>query len=112
MIDVNFFAKETPSTMTKDEFYMGKALAEAKTAYAVGEIPIGAVIVYEKKVVARAYNLCESLPCATAHAELLAIEKACRALNRWRLTGCTLYVTVEPCPMCAGAIVKRGEEEC
>ena len=84
--------------MTKDEFYMGKALAEAKTAYAVGEIPIGAVIVYEKKVVARAYNLRESLPCATAHAELLAIEKACRALNRWRLTGCTLYVTVEPCP--------------
>lgn len=105
MIDINFFAKETPSTMTKDEFYMGKALAEAKTAYAVGEIPIGAVIVYEKKVVARAYNLRESLPCATAHAELLAIEKACRALNRWRLTGCTLYVTVEPCPMCAGAIV-------
>ena len=92
--------------MTKDEFYMGKALAEAKTAYAVGEIPIGAVIVYEKKVVARAYNLRESLPCATAHAELLAIEKACRALNRWRLTGCTLYVTVEPCPMCAGAIVQ------
>ena len=91
--------------MTKDEFYMGKALAEAKTAYAVGEFPIGAVIVYEKKVVARAYNLRESLPCATAHAELLAIEKACRALNRWRLTGCTLYVTVEPCPMCAGAIV-------
>lgn len=64
MIDINFFAKETPSTMTKDEFYMGKALAEAKTAYAVGEIPIGAVIVYEKKVVARAYNLRESLPCA------------------------------------------------
>lgn len=91
--------------MTKDEFYMGKALAEARIAYAVGEIPIGAVIVYRKKVVARAYNLRESLPCATAHAELLAIEKACRALNRWRLTGCTLYVTTEPCPMCAGAIV-------
>lgn len=91
--------------MTKDEFYMGKALAEARIAYAVGEIPIGAVIVYRKKVVARAYNLRESLPCATAHAELLAIEKACRSLNRWRLTGCTLYVTAEPCPMCAGAIV-------
>lgn len=91
--------------MTKDEFYMGKALAQAKIAAAVGEIPIGAVIIYEKKVVAHAYNLRESLPCATAHAELLAIEKACRALNRWRLTGCTLYVTVEPCPMCAGAIV-------
>ncbi len=91
--------------MTKDEFYMGKALEEARTAYAVGEIPIGAVIIYEKKAIARAYNLRESLPCATAHAELLAIEKACRALGRWRLTGCTLYVTVEPCPMCAGAII-------
>ena len=84
---------------------MGKALEEARTAYAVGEIPIGAVIIYEKKAIARAYNLRESLPCATAHAELLAIEKACRALGRWRLTGCTLYVTVEPCPMCAGAIL-------
>lgn len=84
---------------------MGKALEEARTAYAVGEIPIGAVIIYEKKAIARAYNLRESLPCATAHAELLAIEKACRALGRWRLTGCTLYVTVEPCPMCAGAII-------
>lgn len=91
--------------MTKDEFYMGKALEEAKTAYAVGEIPIGAVIIYKKKAIARAYNLRESLPCATAHAELLAIEKACRVLKRWRLTGCTLYVTVEPCPMCAGAII-------
>lgn len=91
--------------MTKDEFYMGKALAQADIAAAVGEIPIGAVIVYEKKVIARAYNLRETLPCATAHAELLAIEKACRALGRWRLTGCRLYVTVEPCPMCAGAIV-------
>ena len=91
--------------MTKDESYMGKALEEAKTAYAVGEIPIGAVIIYQKKAIARAYNLRESLPCATAHAELLAIEKACRVLGRWRLSGCTLYVTCEPCPMCAGAIV-------
>lgn len=91
--------------MTKDEFYMGKALEQARIAAAVGEIPIGAVIIYEKKAIARAYNLRESLPCATAHAELLAIEKACRALQRWRLSGCTLYVTVEPCPMCAGAIV-------
>jgi tRNA(adenine34) deaminase len=91
--------------MTKDEFYMGKALEEAKTAFAVGEIPIGAVIIYQKKAIARAYNLRESLPCATAHAELLTIEKACRVLGRWRLSGCTLYVTCEPCPMCAGAIV-------
>ncbi len=91
--------------MTKDEFYMGKALEEARIAAAVGEIPIGAVIIYQKKAIARAYNLRESLPCATAHAELLAIEKACRVLGRWRLSECTLYVTVEPCPMCAGAIV-------
>ena len=91
--------------MTKDEFYMGKALEEAKTAFAVGEIPIGAVIIYQKKAIARAYNLRESLPCASAHAELLTIEKACRVLGRWRLSGCTLYVTCEPCPMCAGAIV-------
>ena len=91
--------------MTKDEFYMGKAIEEAKIAAAVGEIPVGAVVIYQKKAIARAYNLRETLPCATAHAELLAIEKACRVLGRWRLTGCTLYVTVEPCPMCAGAIV-------
>lgn len=91
--------------MTKDEFYMGKAIEEAKIAAAVGEIPVGAVVIYQKKAIARSYNLRETLPCATAHAELLAIEKACRALGRWRLTGCTLYVTVEPCPMCAGAIV-------
>lgn len=91
--------------MTNDEFYMGKALEEAELAAAVGEIPIGAVIVYQQKAIARAYNLRESLPCATAHAELLAIEKACRVLGRWRLSGCTLYVTVEPCAMCAGAIV-------
>ncbi|MCH4179124.1 MAG: nucleoside deaminase [Megasphaera sp.] len=91
--------------MTKDEFYMGKALEEAKKAYAIGEIPIGAVIIYKKKAIARAHNLRESTLCATAHAELLAIEEACRVLHRWRLTGCTLYVTVEPCPMCAGAIV-------
>ena len=64
--------------MTKDEFYMGKAIEEAKIAAAVGEIPVGAVVIYQKKAIARAYNLRETLPCATAHAELLAIEKACR----------------------------------
>ena len=91
--------------MTKDEFYMGKAIEEAKKAAAIGEIPIGAVIIYKKKAIARAHNLRETLPSATAHAEILAIEEACRVLNRWRLTDCTLYVTAEPCPMCAGAIV-------
>ena len=91
--------------MTKDEFYMGKALEEAKSAAAKGEVPIGAVIIYKKKTVAHAHNLRETMPSATAHAELLAIEEACRVLGRWRLTGCTLYVPAAPCPMCAGAIV-------
>ncbi|PNH21728.1 tRNA-specific adenosine deaminase [Megasphaera hutchinsoni] len=91
--------------MVQDELYMKEALHQASLAFSVGEIPIGAVITYNDTIIATAYNLRESLPCATAHAELLAIEKACRALQRWRLTGCTLYVTVEPCPMCAGAIV-------
>ena len=91
--------------MTQDEFYMGKAIEEAKKAAAIGEIPIGAVIIYKKKAIARAHNLRETLPSATAHAEILAIEEACRVLSRWRLTDCTLYVTAEPCPMCAGAVV-------
>ena len=70
--------------MTQDEFYMGKAIEEAKKAAAIGEIPIGAVIIYKKKAIARAHNLRETLPSATAHAEILAIEEACRVLNRWR----------------------------
>ncbi|MCI5836315.1 MAG: tRNA adenosine(34) deaminase TadA [Veillonellaceae bacterium] len=88
-----------------DSDYMRQALAEAEQAYACGEIPIGAVIVCDGVVVGRGHNLRERLPDATAHAEILAIREACRRLNRWRLTGCTLYVTIEPCPMCAGAIV-------
>jgi len=91
--------------MTIDEQYMDLALEEAKKAYTSGEIPIGAVILYKNNIIAAAHNLRETIPCATAHAELLAIQEACRNLHRWRLTGCTLYVTVEPCPMCAGAIV-------
>ena len=91
--------------MTIDEQYMDLALEEAKKAYTIGEIPIGAVILYKNNIIAAAHNLRETIPCATAHAELLAIQEACRNLHRWRLTGCTLYVTVEPCPMCAGAIV-------
>ena len=91
--------------MTKDEFYMGKALAEAKTAYAVGEIPIGAVIVYEGKIIARAHNRRETKKNPCAHAELLAILKAAKKLKSWRLSGAELYVTLEPCPMCAGAII-------
>ena len=91
--------------MMNDEIFMKKALDEAKLALEKGEVPIGAVIVKDGQIVATAHNLRETDRSATAHAELLAIEKACKALGGWRLTGCELYVTLEPCPMCAGAII-------
>lgn len=91
--------------MINDEIFMKKALDEAKLALEKGEVPIGAVIVKDGQIVATAHNLRETDRSATAHAELLAIEKACKALGGWRLTGCELYVTLEPCPMCAGAII-------
>lgn len=84
---------------------MAEALREARKAYARGEVPIGAVIVKDGRVIARAFNQVESLKDATAHAEMLALTQAEAALDDWRLDGCTLYVTKEPCPMCAGAIV-------
>lgn len=85
---------------------MRKALSLANKARELGEVPVGAIIVDgEGCVLARAYNLRESKKSASAHAELLAIERACRKIGDWRLSGCTLYVTLEPCPMCAGAIV-------
>jgi len=84
---------------------MKKALGEAKKAYDIGEIPIGAVIVKDGKIISRGYNKREKNKMATAHAEILAIEKACKKLDAWRLEDCTLYVTLEPCPMCAGAII-------
>ncbi len=89
----------------KDTEFMRRALAEAKKAYAIGEVPVGAVVVYNGKIIATGYNKREKNKMATAHAELMAIEEACRVLGGWRLSGCTLYVTLEPCPMCAGAIV-------
>ena len=88
-----------------DSYYMGLALDEAKKAYDLGEVPIGAVIVVDNQVVTRAHNMRELWHDATAHAEVIAIREACKALNRWRLTGATLYVTIEPCPMCAGALI-------
>ena len=91
--------------MKVDEFFMKAALKEAEKAYSKGEVPIGAVIVRGEKIVARAHNRRESRQMATAHAELLCIEKACKKLKSWRLDDCELYVTVEPCPMCAGAIL-------
>ncbi|MED4162939.1 tRNA adenosine(34) deaminase TadA [Halalkalibacterium halodurans] len=97
--------------MQKDDlYYMREALVQADEAERLGEVPIGAVIVKDGVVVAKAYNLREINQQAIAHAELLAIEKACKALGTWRLTGCTLYVTLEPCPMCAGAIVQSRIE--
>ena len=83
---------------------MELALKEAKKAYKKGEIPIGAVIVKNNKIISRAHNLKESKFIVTKHAEILAIEKACKKLKNWRLIGCTIYVTLFPCPMCASAI--------
>jgi len=88
-----------------DNYYMELALAEAEKAFAIGEIPIGAVLVAGGEVIAQAHNMRETWQDATAHAEVIVIREACRLLNRWRLTGTTLYVTIEPCPMCAGALV-------
>ncbi|SFL96003.1 tRNA(adenine34) deaminase [Pelosinus propionicus DSM 13327] len=84
---------------------MGLALEEAQKAYMIGEVPIGAVLVLDGQVVAAGHNMRESWYDATAHAEMIAIREACQKLKRWRLTGLTLYVTIEPCPMCAGALV-------
>ena len=91
--------------MRDDVYYMQLALAEARKATELGEIPIGAVLVQDNEIVCSAHNMRETWQAATAHAEVIVIEEACRRLGRWRLSGCTLYVTVEPCPMCSGAIV-------
>ncbi|ANW97598.1 tRNA-specific adenosine deaminase [Thermoclostridium stercorarium subsp. thermolacticum DSM 2910] len=85
--------------------FMAEAIEEAKKALAEDEVPVGAVITHRGKIIAAAHNLRETLNRATAHAEILAIEKACSILNSWYLTDCDLYVTLEPCIMCAGAIV-------
>lgn len=90
----------------QDEKYMRAALREAKKAYALGEVPIGCVIVYEGKIIGRGYNRRNTDKSALAHAEITAIKKASRRIGDWRLEGCTLYVTLEPCQMCAGAIVQ------
>lgn len=84
--------------------FMREALKEAKKSYDEGEVPIGAVIVVDGKIVARGRNKREKTQNATAHAEIIAIEKACKKLKSWRIENATIYVTLEPCPMCAGAI--------
>lgn len=88
-----------------NEVFMQNALDEAKRAALIGEVPVGAVIVKDGEVIASAHNLRETTGDATAHAEILVIREACKVLGGWHLDKCTLYVTLEPCPMCMGAIV-------
>ena len=92
--------------MNEHQIFMQQALLEAQKAYALGEVPIGAIIVYKGEIIARAHNLRETTQSATTHAELMAIEQACDVIGSWRLEETTLYVTLEPCPMCAGAILQ------
>ncbi|HZW68342.1 MAG TPA: tRNA adenosine(34) deaminase TadA [Pseudogracilibacillus sp.] len=96
--------------MTTDEAYMRLAIAEAEKAEAIDEVPIGAVIVYEDEVIASGFNKRETEQISLGHAELIAIEAANEQLGSWRLEECTMYVTLEPCPMCAGALVQSRLE--
>lgn len=89
-----------------NEKWMQEAIKQAKKAAQKDEVPIGCVIVKDDQIIARAYNKREMKQCSTAHAEILAIEKACKKLGSWRLEDCDLYVTLEPCPMCSGAIIQ------
>lgn len=89
-----------------DEKYMLEAIKEAKKAANLGEVPIGAIIVYENKIISRGFNKKESSKIATEHAEMVAINEACKKIGDWRLSQCTIYVTVEPCLMCCGAILQ------
>ena len=91
--------------MNEQDKFMKAALKEAKKAFEKEEIPVGAVIVKDGKIISRAYNSKESSKNACGHAEILAIQKACKKLDCWRLLGCEMYVTLEPCPMCAGALI-------
>jgi tRNA(adenine34) deaminase len=91
--------------LLSDEHFMREALRQARRAFAAAEVPVGAVIVREGRVIARAFNQVELLKDATAHAEMLALTQAQAEVGDWRLTDCTLFVTKEPCPMCAGALV-------
>lgn len=92
--------------MNTDEKYMKEAIRQAKKAYALGEVPIGCVIVYQDKIIGRGYNRRNTDKNTLAHAEITAINKASKKIGDWRLEDCTLYVTLEPCQMCAGAIIQ------
>lgn len=93
-----------------DKYFMNQALKEARKALEIGEVPIGAVIVKDEEIIARGYNKREILKNPLAHAEIIAIDKASEKLDSWRLLDCTMYVTIEPCIMCAGAIVNSRVE--
>lgn len=97
--------------MTEQEKYMKAAIRQAKKAYDLGEVPIGCVIVYEGKIIGRGYNRRNTDKNTLAHAEITAINKASKKVGDWRLEGCSLYVTLEPCQMCAGAIVQARIDE-
>ena len=96
----------------QDQRFMREAIRQAKKALALGDVPIGCVIEYEGKIIGRGYNRRMADKTVLAHAELIAIKKACRKMGDWRLEGCTMYVTLEPCPMCAGAIVQARIPAC
>ena len=97
---------KTTNNQNPDEKYMREAIRQARKAYALGEVPIGCVIVHEDKIIGRGYNRRNTDKNTLSHAEITAIRKASRVIGDWRLEDCTLYVTLEPCQMCAGAIVQ------
>ncbi len=92
--------------MENEQYFMNYAILEAKKAYKKMEVPVGAIIVKDNKIISRGYNQKESKNNSLKHAEVIAIEKACKKLNSWRLLDCEMYVTLEPCAMCAGAIIQ------
>lgn len=104
---------ERESQLTEEEkiFFMQEAIAEAKKAEAIAEVPIGAVVVYQGEIIGRGHNLREHSQDATSHAEMFAIQAACKFLSNWRLEKCQLFVTLEPCPMCSGGMILSRVEE-
>lgn len=92
--------------MDRDNYFFKEAVKQARKAGEIGDVPIGCVIVFEDKIIARAYNRRNKDKSTLAHAEIIAIKKACKKLGDWRLEDCTMYITLEPCPMCAGAIIQ------
>ena len=92
--------------MYRDDYFLKEAVKQAKKALSIGDVPIGCVIVFEDKIIARGYNRRNKDKSTLSHAEIIAIKKACKKMGDWRLEDCTMYITLEPCPMCAGAIVQ------